>query len=163
MESNEDLLKAQAWLNDEQSRQIDLEESIRKIVEISDAIKNDKRIDPTDTTFIFEQRAKDSGVSFNGLTKSQQLQIIDKLEHFGPAYDAFISNASFHIFTLAQAGYNDVEHITKGFSGDVLKSLYLYVSHYNRHNTEFNKKLEEIKNRVLISEQESADYQDQPE
>ena len=155
MDIKKDLLKAMEWLSDERTREIDVDETVEKMTELMDSIKNDEKIDPQNYLLCFEKRAREANVSFDGLTKQQQLQIAEKIEPSGIIYDACMSNAAYKVFIFAEAGYDNVEQIVEGFRGCDLSSIYKMVRTYHGQYKPFTFKLEAIKDRVLNAEQAS--------
>ena len=149
--SEEKLSRANDWLRGNASTQYDINGAAQSLRELSDSFKDDKR-DDRDILMSFETNAKKMGLSFGNMTKDQQLAVINAAGREGPCYNAFISNSSYQVLTLARAG-EDAEAVADGFSGQDLTRISNFVRVFGSSETEeFSDKLGEIRDRVLAEE-----------
>ena len=149
--SEEKLSRANDWLKGNASAQYDINGAAQSLRELSDSFKDDTRAS-RDIVRAFENKAEAMGLSFEDMTKDQQLAVINAAGREGPCYNAFISNSSYQVLTLARAG-EDAEAVADGFSGQDLTRISNFVRVFGSSETEeFSDKLGEIRDRVLAEE-----------
>lgn len=152
-EIDKNLSRANNWLSGKTFVQYDVNGAARALRDLSDTFKDDQR-DDRDIIRDYESQAEAMGLSFNSMTKDQQLAIINATGREGFCYNSFISNSSFQVLTLAMAGSEDVETIADGFTGKDLTKIATFVRVFGNDQTEeFCGRLNEIKDRVIQSEQ----------
>ena len=149
---DKDLLRANTWLSGKTFVKYDVNGAAKALREISDSVY-DVRKDDRNISRDYEDQAEAIGLSFDNMTKDQQLAIIRAAGRKGPCYDAFISNAAYQIYTLAKSGSADAEKIAEGFEGCDLERISRFLIVFGDKETEgFNQQFVAIKDRIIESE-----------
>ena len=145
-------LRANTWLSGKTYVQYDVEGAAGALRTLSASVNNPNR-DDRDVVSDYEKRAEAMGLSFDNMTKDQQLAIINAAGREGPVYDAFISNAAYQVFTLAKTENPDIEQITDGFTGRDLTRISPFIRVFGNSETQgFSEQFDKIKDDVVARE-----------